>query len=208
MDPKVEDAWTKLLTHIATQGIDAITERTCKLSTGCVGARAIEIGSAYVVECLHRLVQLTEPDALTSELCTFLKQMAGSSLWLRHRNSALLQLTETLGVLLRDRGKTLIRSELTTLMLGVSSPLQRGMLQRAVEHVAGWGGPAAVRRVEGAILGLMSPECSDRVYAMTVLIVCNRLLQGEQVKALLHSVLPMHLEPSLVRRLDHACCWT
>ena len=52
------------------------------------------------------MAKLTELETLTSQLLTFLEQIAGARLHARHRHSALLQLTETLLAVLRERGKT------------------------------------------------------------------------------------------------------
>ena len=106
MDSELEDAWGGLLTHIANEGVDAVTQRMCTLSAGSIGACAVDLGSSYVVHCINNLVKLTELDTLTSQLLTFLEQIAGARLHARHRHSALLQLTETLLAVLRERGKT------------------------------------------------------------------------------------------------------
>ena len=104
MDPELQEAWAGLLTHIANEGVDAVTQRMCTLSAGSVGACAVDLGSSYVLHCIDNLIKLTELDTLTSQLLTFLEQMAGAQACASHRQVALMQLTETLLGVLRERG--------------------------------------------------------------------------------------------------------
>lgn len=211
MNPQLGDAWEGLLAYLADEGLDAVTQQTARLSAGCVGTCVISTGLAYVMRSINAITSLTDIDAITSQLHTFLEQMAGSALYTHYRDSAILQLTETLVVMLRERGKPLVwLNTLTTTLPGNLTPLHLGLMNLSVHLALISGKPASHQKVETTILELLSPDCADpvcheHVAARNVTVWLQKQLQeGLAFSIVPTDLLPMLEEVPLVRCHNHS----
>lgn len=105
MEQELCDAWAALLSHIAAHGVDAATQQACQLSAGSVAACAMDLGSVHVVSCIKSLLDLSELDAITSQLGMLMDQMVGFSMMAEHKELALLQLNDTALAMVREQGE-------------------------------------------------------------------------------------------------------
>lgn len=110
MEQDLCDAWAALVSHIAAQGVDAVTQQACQLAAGDVAACAMDLGLAHVVSDITSLLELSEVDALTTQLGMLMGQMVGHSGMAEHKELALLQLNYKAMAMLREQGEYTIRS--------------------------------------------------------------------------------------------------
>lgn len=110
MEQDLCDAWAALVSHIAAQGVDAVTQQACQLAAGDVAACAMDLGLARVVSDITSLLELSEVDALTTQLGMLMGQMVGHSGMREHKELALLQLNYKAMAMLREQGEYTTRS--------------------------------------------------------------------------------------------------
>ena len=208
MQPELEDAWTLLLTHLASQQVDLITQRAVQLCAGHVGVAAIALGQEYVQQSMNAIVELKHIDDLMPGIQQFLSRMAGNQLCMKHRQRALKPLGSSVVSMLRQSGK--LRGTLPFIS-GFSTasgvpPLSVGLFNLAIQLGVSTEDPSQLRQVEHSVLKLLDSKCTNPVrpsVAPPVLCI-TAWLQEAEVKA----VVSLVLEEALVKTLeDKALVW-
>ena len=138
------------------------------MSAGSVAACAMDLGSVHVVSCIKSVLDLSELDAITSQLGMLMDQMVGPSMMAEHKELALLQLNDTAMAMVREQGECTIRwrgqeQRSDPMLSGVVAPMLIGLFRLAVQLALASGETGLIYPVEASILALLSPANTDTV---------------------------------------------
>ena len=164
--------------------MDAATQQACQLAAGGIAACAMDLGSVHVVSHIKELLELSELDALTTQLGMAMDQMVGPNIMAEHKQLALLQLNDTAMAMLREQGEHACRwpgeGELSDHMLsGAVEPMLIGLFRQAVQLALASGETDLIKPVEASILDLLNPANTDQVSS------CQPMARGRLYKCML-----------------------